>query len=76
MPRPPALPLLLTLVAALTIQDSVFNLKLVPNSDAKCLDGTPGAYYISEGSGINKTKFVLYFEGGGWCGGKDLASTI
>lgn len=56
--------------------DSVFNLKLLANSDAKCLDGSPGAYYVSEGSGVNRTKFVLYFEGGGWCGSKDLPSTI
>ncbi len=41
---------------------------------ALCLDGSPGVYYIERGQ-YPKT-IVLYFEGGGWCGDKDLASTI
>ena len=40
---------------------------------ALCLDGTPGTYYIHRGS--VPSRMILYFEGGGWCGGADLAST-
>eukprot|EP01084_Bolivina_argentea_P136188 239864_1 len=32
---------------------------------AVCLDGTPGNIYISEGS--EQTKYVFFFQGGGWC---------
>lgn len=41
--------------------------------DALCLDGTPGAYYLSK---KDPTKVILYFEGGGWCGAGNLASTL
>ena len=34
---------------------------------AKCLDGSPPAYYIRKGQGINSTKYIIYFQGGGWC---------
>eukprot|EP01084_Bolivina_argentea_P159390 277596_1 len=33
---------------------------------AQCIDGTPAAYFFS--SGKQSTKYVIYFEGGGWCG--------
>jgi len=64
------------LLVGLAVQDSIFTQNLLTDPNAKCLDGTPGAYYVSEGSGLNKTKFLVYFEGGGWCGDGDLASTI
>lgn len=32
---------------------------------AKCLDGTPPAYYVW--SGNESKKFVIFLEGGGWC---------
>ena len=31
-----------------------------------CLDGTPGGYYVRRGAPGNK-RWVLFFEGGGWC---------
>lgn len=34
--------------------------------DARCLDGTPGAFYLSR-SPSGSTKWVIYFEGGAWC---------
>jgi hypothetical protein len=46
---------------------------IVDDKDALCLDGSPGAYYISEGTATNK--FLIYFEGGGWCGDKDAQTT-
>lgn len=39
---------------------------------AMCLDGSPAGMYIHEGSGINKTKYMIYFDGGGFCGGSNL----
>lgn len=33
----------------------------------RCIDGSPPAYYIKPGTGENATKFILFFEGGGWC---------
>lgn len=68
--------LVFTILLGFTLQASIYTLKLVKDPEAKCLDGSPGAYYVLDGSGVNKTKFVVYFEGGGWCGSKDLASTI
>lgn len=33
----------------------------------RCIDGTPPAYYLKPGSGVNASKWILFFEGGGWC---------
>jgi hypothetical protein len=33
---------------------------------ALSLDGTPGAFYFSPGSGENINDWVIYFQGGGW----------
>lgn len=35
------------------------------NPDAICLDGTPAAFYFKRGA---SDKFLILFEGGGWCG--------
>ena len=34
---------------------------------AKCLDGSPPAYLVREGTGANASKYVVFLEGGGWC---------
>eukprot|EP01084_Bolivina_argentea_P007636 14340_1 len=40
------------------------------NSGALCLDGSPGNYYINNnGTNIEKNKFVMFMQGGGWCSG-------
>lgn len=50
--------------------DEIQNMNLVllldaPNRfGARCLDGSPPAYYIRPG---DSTRFVIYFQGGGWC---------
>ena len=36
-------------------------------SNARCLDGTHGAYYYAKGT---NDKWVFFMEGGGWCTGK------
>ena len=38
------------------------------------MDGSQGAYYISRDG--DPDKFLLWFEGGGWCGDKDEDSTL
>jgi len=55
-------------------QNAVFDLVLLDDPNALCLDGTPGAYYISREG--DPKKIYLEFEGGGWCGEKDLATTL
>ncbi len=32
--------------------------------------------YVHEGTGSNKDKFVMYFNGGGFCGQPGLAQTL
>eukprot|EP00123_Amoebidium_parasiticum_P011953 comp21017_c0_seq1/m.28217 comp21017_c0_seq1/g.28217 ORF comp21017_c0_seq1/g.28217 comp21017_c0_seq1/m.28217 type:complete len:426 (-) comp21017_c0_seq1:266-1543(-) len=34
---------------------------------AVCLDGTPGAYYLRNGTGGGVNKWYIHFQGGGWC---------
>ena len=34
---------------------------------ARCVDGSPGLYYLSEGYGSGSSKFLLFHEGGGFC---------
>lgn len=38
---------------------------------AKCLDGTPGAYYFQKGSGSGADKWYVHHQGGGWCESMD-----
>lgn len=47
-----------------------FRIVYVANdTGAACLDGSPAAYYVSEYSKKeDEKKFILSFEGGGWCG--------
>lgn len=54
-------------------QAAVLHKVLLKDPGALCLDGTPGAYYIARGTAPERV--ILYFEGGGWCGAGDLAST-
>lgn len=54
-------------------QAAVYHKVLLKDPDALCLDGSPGAYYISKGEVPERV--LLFFEGGGWCGSSDLAST-
>jgi len=39
---------------------------VVEDPEALCLDGTRAVYYAHQGT--HPTKFILNFEGGGWCG--------
>ena len=58
-------------------QGSPYKLILHPKDrGAACLDGSPAAMYIHEGTGENKNKFILHFRGGGFCGDSTLDSTL
>eukprot|EP00946_MAST-07B_sp_MAST-7B-sp1_P001554 g1554.t1 len=37
------------------------------SANARCLDGSRPAYYIKPSATANASKFVVYFQGGGWC---------
>ena len=37
------------------------------SANARCLDGTRPAYYIKPSATANASKYVVYFQGGGWC---------
>eukprot|EP01087_Luapelamoeba_hula_P002282 TRINITY_DN1197_c1_g1_i3.p1 TRINITY_DN1197_c1_g1~~TRINITY_DN1197_c1_g1_i3.p1 ORF type:complete len:440 (+),score=57.45 TRINITY_DN1197_c1_g1_i3:168-1487(+) len=45
----------------------VGSIQWLQESDAICLDGTPGAYYFAPGSAEGKHKWVIWHEGGGFC---------
>lgn len=42
-------------------------LHYVNHESAKCLDGSKPAYYYRPGFGEGKDKWIVFFEGGGWC---------
>ena len=35
--------------------------------DAKCMDGSPPAYYIRKGYGNGQDKWIIHLHGGAWC---------
>lgn len=45
----------------------VFLTTAAKHDGAVCLDGTPGAYYISPGSGSGAASWYIHHQGGGWC---------
>eukprot|EP01084_Bolivina_argentea_P141557 248732_1 len=61
-----SLSILISLALSQNIQNGT-GIFLVNNKDAICLDGSPGLFYISEGTESNK--YVIFFQGGGICSG-------
>jgi hypothetical protein len=62
------------LAIVLTVSSiATFNRVVLIDPAALCLDGTLVAYYINQG---DPNKVLISFEGGGWCYGLDLSSTI
>lgn len=41
-------------------------------SPARCIDGTNPAFFLRRGKGDGANKWLVYFEGGGWCFSLDL----
>ena len=52
-----------TITSIQSIQNG-FNLHLLNDSYAVCLDGTPGGFYYSQG---DPSLYIIELEGGGWC---------
>ena len=44
--------------------------------NAKCLDGSNYRFNFIKGKDEGKNKFLLYFEGGGWCGQETLGDNF
>jgi hypothetical protein len=53
----------------LLTQNGTYDLVTLTDRSTRCLDGSQGAYYISRDG--DPEMFLLWFEKGGWCGGKD-----
>ena len=53
--------LVFCLVTAIVSGDSIFNKAVLNTTQGLCLDGSSAAHFISEGTGANKEKFLLYF---------------
>ena len=66
----------LCLISAIA-QSNLYKLVLhSKDRGAACLDGSPAGMYIHEGSGENKNNYMIFFEGGGFCGADGLSATI
>jgi len=69
--------LILSAVLAKTTVQPYHRINITMNEDAMCLDGSPATYYVSLYTGEeNHDKFILSFEGGGWCGDSSVDATI
>ncbi len=64
--------LALLLVSAALAEEQPFK-KVIHNTDpnARCLDGSPPALYIHQGT--DPDNFIVFFNGGGICTGNSLS---
>lgn len=54
--------------------EGVYELHLLPNSSANgavCLDGSPPGFYLRNGTSLEKSKWIIFFQGGAWCDDED-----
>jgi hypothetical protein len=62
---------------SITQSDDLYTLVLHSQErGAACLDGSPTGLYYHMGSGSNRNKYLLSFDGGGFCSGLTLAEAI
>jgi hypothetical protein len=67
---------LLCLCLLANSQSSNYSLVLLPQDrGAACLDGSPVGIYVNKGSGVNATKYLLFFNGNVTCAGQNLTDT-
>ena len=55
-------------------KEGVYELHLLPNSSANgavCLDGSPPGFYLRNGTSLEKSKWIIFFQGGAWCDDED-----
>ena len=69
---------LISTILVLTVSNSIFHLYKHPSdSPAKCLDGSPAAFYFSEATDTSsKDKVIIMFEGGSSCMGSTLNNVL
>lgn len=66
----------LLLLVSCSFSQNLYTLELFSQSNgASCLDGTPPGIYVHPGT-TNKDKFVIFFDGGGFCAGSTVNETI
>ena len=66
--------LIILLLISPTFTSDLYQLVLHPSDHgAACLDGSPSGIYVHEGT--NKNNLMIFFEGGGSCGGMTLSET-
>lgn len=59
---------LLLAINVVGLSESLYQLVLhSQDRGAACLDGTPTGLYYHLGSGINRNKYMIYFNSGGFC---------
>lgn len=54
--------------------DDDYKLYKISADGAKCLDGTQPGFYYHKGS--ESEKWIIFFEGGGWCGTPDPNTSL
>ena len=65
---------LLCLASGVQSQDAI-GARINLTDGALCIDGSPGVYYLATAtSDASKNKWIVYFEGGGWCSGNEKAN--
>jgi hypothetical protein len=62
----PALILVISYILYMEI-DTLDTIELEKESEALCSDGSPYKFELSKGFDEGVNKFLLFFEGGGWC---------
>lgn len=55
------------LVYVLMTSRSSYQRHILISEYSACLDGTPPSYYISYSNSADATKWMINFQGGGWC---------
>mmetsp|Transcript_7094 Transcript_7094/g.14333 ORF Transcript_7094/g.14333 Transcript_7094/m.14333 type:complete len:550 (-) Transcript_7094:148-1797(-) len=50
-----------------TLATGYFLSEAAETQGARCLDGTPGLYYMRPGFGSGVNKWLIHHQGGGWC---------
>lgn len=68
------LTIIITILLASTHCQKYKKIVHLTDPDAKCLDGSPPALYIHQGSETDK--FLIFLEGGGFCQGESQAEVI
>jgi len=60
--------ILLSMIPSMVMSQFTLSLiDLTKYPQAQCLDGSPGGFYFSPGSGSGANNWLIHTQGGGWC---------